>query len=157
MPEVGTGPGLAHLLHLSASSTQAGPRVKEWLGHARQAPGRTQGRSICLKVELDTPPPHGAPWAGVRRVLGAREEAQFSSGIQVCTDRIKRRPVDTLEPCAPTTPLPPSDLKPSRLTTPWTSLRSHGKPRTLRPSLSPARLTQGLLYTDQWPPPTPIF
>lgn len=55
VPGVGPGPGPAHLLHLSAPSTQAGRWVREWLSHARQAPGCAQGRSICLKAESDAP------------------------------------------------------------------------------------------------------
>lgn len=156
VPGVGPGPGPAHLLHLSAPSTQAGRWVREWLSHARQAPGCAQGRSICLKAESDAPQCR-ALWAEVRRVFGGHEEDRFFSGLQVCTDRIKGRPADTSEPSAPTTLLPPSDLAPSGLTHHALDLRSHGKLRTPRLSLIPVRLTQGLLYTDRWPSPTPSF
>lgn len=100
--------------------------------------------------------------SGATRRTGSSRDSRSAptesrGGLQVCTNRIKGRPADTSEPSAPTTLLPPSDLAPSRLTHHALDLRSHGKLRTPRLSLIPVRLTQGLLYTDRWPSPTPSF
>lgn len=156
MPEAGTGPEPAHRLHLSASSTQADSRVKEWLSHAWQAPGCTQGRSTCLKTESDAP--HAGRYgqgSGEGSGTPRRTGSPRDSGLHLQNQGEASGHLGTL--CTHDPSLPPSDLAPSRLTHHALDLRSHGKLRTPRPSLTPVQVTQGLLYTDRWPPPTPIF